>query len=145
MEERARSVIITGGASGIGLGIAEYFASSEGNNHIALLDINPTSGSEALDSLRSKYPNTNLSFETCDVSSWESQAEVFEKIYKERGSVDVVFANAGVTEHGSFIDDAVETGDGKPVKPILKTADVNFTGVLYFMPPSTLLILSHWY
>lgn len=143
MTERVRSIVITGGASGIGFGIAEHFASSKGNNHITLLDINPTSGSEALGSLRSKYPSASISFETCDVSSWENQAEVFEKIYKEQGSVDVVFANAGVSEHGQFIRDAVEAGDGKPVKPTLKTVDVNFRGVLFCMFILTPLVLNH--
>lgn len=139
MAERVRSIIITGGASGIGLGIAEHFASSKENNHITLLDINPRSGSQALDSLRSKYPGASLSFEACDVSSWESQAEAFEKVARERGGVDVVFANAGITESGKFIRDAIESGDGKPVKPALKTVDVNFLGVVYCM-----FILTLW-
>lgn len=133
MAERVRSIIITGGASGIGLGIAEHFASSKEKNHITLLDINPTSGSQALDSLRSKYPGASLSFEACDVSSWESQAEAFEKVARERGGVDVVFANAGITEYGKFIWDAIEGSYGKPLKPVLSTVDVNFLGVVYCM------------
>jgi hypothetical protein len=42
--------------------------------------------------------------------------------------VDIVFANAGVTEVGKFLE---EDGDGEPKKPQLKTLDVNLTGTLY--------------
>jgi NADP-dependent 3-hydroxy acid dehydrogenase YdfG len=52
---------------------------------------------------------------------------VFAEVYKETGSVDVVFANAGVSEVGSFL----EKGAGEPTKPNLKTLDVNITGTLY--------------
>lgn len=143
-EQRARSIIITGGASGIGLGIAEHFASSKENDHITLFDINTTSGSQTLDFLRSKYPSSSLSFENCDVSSWESQAEAFEKVARERGGVDVVFANAGISDPVKFIPEAVKDGDGKPVKPTLKTVDVNFLGVMYCMSSLALWFdLSH--
>lgn len=134
---RPRSIIITGGASGIGLAIAGHFSSSSSstNSHITLLDIDSANGAQALSILRSKYPTASLSFEPCDVSSWENQTEVFEKVFRERGGVDVVFANAGITEHGKFIASALtgSDADGKPVKPSSKTVDVNFSGVIYCM------------
>lgn len=95
---RSKSIMITGGASGIGLAITNHFAATSSNTHITILDINPATGVQTLASLRSQHPSASLSFEPCDTSSWESQAVVFDKVYRERGGVDVVFANAGITE-----------------------------------------------
>lgn len=52
---------------------------------------------------------------------------MFAEVYRETGSVDVVFANAGVSEVGTFL----EKCEGEPTKPNLKTLDVNITGTLY--------------
>lgn len=136
---RPKSIIITGGASGIGLAITNHFASTStsSNTHITILDINPATGAQTLASLRSQHPSASLSFEPCDTSSWESQAAVFDKVYRERGGVDVVFANAGITESGGFIQSALASGEhehegkGGPVKPDTRTVGVNFLGVVY--------------
>lgn len=53
---------------------------------------------------------------------------MFKEIYEESGRVDLVFANAGVSEVGKFLEN---DGDGEPQKPGLKTLDVNLTGTLY--------------
>ena len=134
---RPKSIIITGGASGIGLAITNHFAATYSNTHITILDINPATGTQTLASLRSQHPSASLSFEPCDTSSWESQAAVFGKVYRERGGVDVVFANAGITESGGFIESALASGEGEhegkggPVNPDTRTVGVNFLGVLY--------------
>lgn len=54
-----------------------------------------------MDQLRSEFSSCAVSFEECDVSSGKSQAAVFEKIYSQQGQIDIVFANAGITEKGS--------------------------------------------
>ncbi|KAJ5203785.1 uncharacterized protein N7498_004664 [Penicillium cinerascens] len=124
-----RSIIVTGGASGIGLGITRHFI-SEPNTHITILDVNPTTGAQTLDQLRSEFPSAGVSFESCDVSSWESQAAVFERIYEQQGRIDVVFANAGITEKGTLLPENVDSSKG-PTKPNLATVNVNFVGVIY--------------
>ena len=67
---------------------------------------------------------------------------MFAEVYKQFGSVDVVCANAGVSEIGKFLEKEDE-GEG-PRKPGLKTLDINLTGTLYcefglsyFMPLSS--------
>ncbi|KAJ6088546.1 hypothetical protein N7486_009807 [Penicillium sp. IBT 16267x] len=123
-----RSVVVTGGASGIGLGITRHFIQDK-NTHITILDINPQTGAQTLDQLRAEFPSAGVSFEECDVSSWESQAAVFEKIFTQHGRVDIVFANAGITEKGSLLP---QDGAGNgPVKPNLATLNVNLIGVIY--------------
>lgn len=51
--------------------------------------------------------------------------------------MDVVFANAGITEKGSLLPEK----DGKLTKPELTTIDVNFVGVLYSMSAQCLPLL----
>ena len=79
--------------------------------------------------LREEFPSASVSFEQCDVSSWENQAAVFEKIYKQHGRIDIVFANAGITEKGSLMPSEVDC-DG-PIKPELSTLNVNLIGCVY--------------
>ncbi|KAJ5919153.1 hypothetical protein N7466_010096 [Penicillium verhagenii] len=132
---QTRSIVVTGGASGIGLGITKHFiqdTSANTTTHVTILDINPTTGAQTLEQLRAEFPSASVSFEECDVSSWESQAAVFEKIFHQQGRIDMVFANAGITERGSLLP----SKDGKgPVKPNLGTLNVNLVGTIYCETP----------
>ncbi|KAJ5946107.1 hypothetical protein N7454_002946 [Penicillium verhagenii] len=126
-----RSIVVTGGASGIGLGITKHFIQDPSANtttHVTILDINPTTGAQTLEQLRAEFPSASVSFEECDVSSWESQAAVFEKVFHQQGRIDMVFANAGITERGSLLPS--KDGQG-PVKPNLGTLNVNLVGTIY--------------
>jgi len=124
MSLAGKSVIVTGGASGIGLAIVRFFAAHSTN--INILDIS-TSAQTVLSSLRTDFPSTTFLFRKCDISSWDEQKAVFAEIHSEVGNVDYVFANAGVSEIGSFL----ESDTGEPTKPILKTIDINLVGSLY--------------
>ncbi|GFF54040.1 bacilysin biosynthesis oxidoreductase BacC [Aspergillus lentulus] len=129
--QRNISIIVTGGASGIGLGITRYFA-PKANTHITILDI--SDGTAILNQLRAEYPSASLSFSQCDVSSWESQAAAFEKVVAKQGHIDIVFANAGITQKGDLLADI---HDVKPSKPELRTLDVNLVGVIYTVKLAT--------
>lgn len=116
-----------GGASGIGLGITRHFI-TQPDTHITILDVNVTSGAQVLQQLQTEFPSASVSFEECDVSSWESQAAAFEKTYTQQGRVDIVFANAGISREGNLLP---VKGDSPPVKPNLTTMNVNLVGVIY--------------
>ncbi|KAJ5305841.1 hypothetical protein N7508_004856 [Penicillium antarcticum] len=131
-----RSIIVTGGASGIGLGITKHFI-TEPNTHITLVDINSTTGAQTLETLRKEFPSANVSFEQCDVSSWESQVEVFMKVFDQQGRIDIVFANAGITEKGTLLPERDGDETKGPVKPDLSTLNVNLIGVLYSVKLAT--------
>ncbi|PKX96034.1 putative short chain dehydrogenase/reductase, partial [Aspergillus novofumigatus IBT 16806] len=96
------------------------------NTHITILDI--TDGTAILNQLRTEHPSASLSFSQCDVSSWESQAAAFENVLAAQGHIDIVFANAGITQKGNLL---ANIHDAKPSKPELRTLDVNLVGVIY--------------
>lgn len=66
-----------------------------------ILDINPTTGGQTPDQLRSEFPPFAVSFEECDVFPGKSQAAVFEKIHAQQGWIDLVFVNADIIGKGS--------------------------------------------
>lgn len=104
-------------------------ASEHGVSHIAVLDVNTATGQDFVASLKDEFPNIDFSFYLCDVTSWEVQAEVFESVYTKQGHIDIVFANAGIAETGFLF----QTEGDKPLKPDLKTYDVDLTGAMYSM------------
>jgi hypothetical protein len=64
------------------------------------------------------------------VISWKEQVELFKAAQKEYGHIDHVFANAGITQTFSLLEDDVdENGDLLP--PKLNTLNVNLTGCIY--------------
>lgn len=122
-----KSVIVTGGASGIGLGMTRHFASQR--HMISVLDVNDKTGPGILAEVAAQHPQASIAFKRVDVSSWEDQAAAFAEVYREHGRIDVVMANAGVSEQGKSSIAEVE-GDA-PVKPTLKSIEVNLLGVIY--------------
>jgi len=122
-----KSVIVTGGASGIGLAMTRYFASQ--GHRVSVFDINDKTGPGIVAEVAAEHPKAALSFKRCDVSSWDEQAAVFKQVYQEHGRIDVVMANAGISEQGQSSIAKVE--DDEPVKPATKSIEVNFLGVIY--------------
>lgn len=128
-----KSIIITGGAGDIGLALAHHFASSpthSPSNQIALLDIDPAAGARAVAAIRSQHPHASVSFVHCDVASWASQAAAFQTVFEAHGGVvDVVVANAGVTEGGGWEEE--EEGEAPREPRVGGVMGVNLVGVVY--------------
>jgi len=87
-----RVAVITGGASGIGHGVATRLA--EAGATVALLDIDDEKGSTAAESLRGN--GSQASYYRCDVTSNESCRGVTDQIISDFGKIDILFNNAGV-------------------------------------------------
>ncbi|KAK7178809.1 cytochrome P450 [Paraphaeosphaeria sporulosa] len=103
------------GSSGIGLATAEILASRGAQVHI--LDIN------APDEHACKPRFFN--FISCDIASWQDLKSAFSRI----GHVDLVFANAGVSEVTNYFHDTLDS-NGDLVEPDMRLFDVNFRAVL---------------
>ncbi|TRX90689.1 hypothetical protein FHL15_008464 [Xylaria flabelliformis] len=133
---RIRSVIVTGGASGLGKIMSGYFAAR--GDIVTILDVDETNGPAVAAELETPDGSEAVRFRKCDISSWEEQAAAFRVVYEDVGYVDVVVANAGVSEGGrSWVvppfPSATETGAnrGEPEEPRLKVLDVNLVGNVY--------------
>ncbi|KAK3376043.1 hypothetical protein B0T24DRAFT_572633 [Lasiosphaeria ovina] len=126
-----KSVIVTGGASGIGLAMSRHFASS--GHRVAILDVNGDSGPATAAAVAAEFPQARVSFRKCDVSSWADQAAAFEHVYRDHGGrIDVVMANAGVSEQGATtLVHRLDEEEDSPSPPNLATININLVGTIY--------------
>lgn len=90
-------VIVTGGAAGIGLGIARAFAREGARVHVC--DVDET----ALDSLTTSDPEFGRSI--CDVADRAAVARLFEAAIAELGGLDVLVNNAGIAGPTGRVED----------------------------------------
>ncbi|CCG83464.1 putative Short chain dehydrogenase/reductase family oxidoreductase [Taphrina deformans PYCC 5710] len=113
---RGKNVLITGGAGGLGKAMAERYIAAGANVTIGDLDV--TNGE--------KLARTNraLEFKKCNVLSWDDQKDLFEFAYNRFSGLDIVVANAGVTERGFSCTDDLE-------KPGLFTLNINLQAQFY--------------
>ncbi len=93
-----KTAVITGGASGIGFGMAQVFAQAGMN--LVLLDIEPEPLAEAADTLRAKGAKAEPF--TVDVTDSELMAQAAEASIKAFGAVHLLCNNAGVNVMGPF-------------------------------------------
>jgi uncharacterized oxidoreductase len=97
MEISKNKILITGGGSGIGLGLAERFL-QEGNTVIIC-----GRRASALKEVSDKYPSVIT--KTCDLSSAEEREALFQWIAEEHSDTNVLINNAGVQQWLSVSDD----------------------------------------
>ncbi|KAF3059217.1 Short-chain dehydrogenase reductase 3a [Daldinia childiae] len=126
-QTRPLSVIVTGGSSGLGATMTKYFASL--GYAVSILDVNTALGHKVVTDIGSEYPQSSISFKRVDVTSWSDLDTAFREVYQQRGAVDIVMANAGISEQGASSLTLVD--EEEPSQPRLRTLDVNLTGVIY--------------
>ena len=95
-----KTILITGGNKGIGLAIAEKFASEGYNVFISARDEDTLKQVAA--TLRKKY-SVYVNYFKCDVTSDSEISSMIANI-ASHSSIDVLVNNAGVHETKSFID-----------------------------------------
>jgi 3-oxoacyl-[acyl-carrier protein] reductase len=91
-----QTVVVTGGASGFGLGITKRFADKGAS--VVIADINKNLGGQVASEIR------NSSYIYCDVSNSKSVGDLF----KQLDRVDVLINNAGITHKPAPIEDISE-------------------------------------
>ncbi|KAH6649574.1 hypothetical protein F5144DRAFT_588254 [Chaetomium tenue] len=138
----SKSVIVTGGASGIGLAVTRHLAAQ--GHRVAILDRNAAAGPAVAAQVAAEFPPAAVSFHPCDVADWDEQAAAFRQAFAELGHrLDVVVANAGVSEQGATSlvrlplgggvvgEGAGEGEDEGPTRPSVATLQVNLLGTVY--------------
>jgi NAD(P)-dependent dehydrogenase (short-subunit alcohol dehydrogenase family) len=104
---RGKSVIITGGANGMGeVCVRDYVKAGA---YVTFADVNAERGHDIEKELNSS--GNNCVFVKCDIRSWDEQKNMFEtaKAKSPQNSVDVVIANAGISRSAG---DSLWTLDG---------------------------------
>ena len=96
-----KSVMITGGASGIGASLVEHFV--EQNAKVAFLDISEKQATSLVDDLSSRYPNPPLFFK-CDLTDITELKDSIAKISTKLGPLSVLVNNAGNDDRHEFQD-----------------------------------------
>ncbi|OAX77716.1 hypothetical protein ACJ72_07982 [Emergomyces africanus] len=121
---RGKSVIVTGGASGLGRAFVRCLA--EAGAYVTFGDVNEETGSKLAAELAGQ-----ARFVRCDVRSWEEQICLFESAVANSPSksCDIVIANAGIPgPDGLFADEDLSL---PPAKPDTTIFDINLAGTLY--------------
>ncbi|KAI7536199.1 hypothetical protein KC331_g11609 [Hortaea werneckii] len=121
---KGSTVLITGGASGIGLATALHLHQPEHSNNVVVLDraASPPAVKELTESTRFLYVQ-------CDITSWQSQRDAFSKAVNHFGSLDAVFVNAGVAEMGEQIFTDHLDSNGQLQEPDRRTIDIDIRAV----------------
>ncbi|MGZ4757723.1 MAG: SDR family NAD(P)-dependent oxidoreductase, partial [Acidimicrobiales bacterium] len=101
----SRVAVVTGGASGIGLGVADQFVAD--GHRVAILDNNGSAADEAAGKLRAEG-GTALAVEV-DVADRRSVDAAFERVRAELGPVEILVTSAGIESFDSVLDITAET------------------------------------
>ena len=114
-----RVVIVTGGASGIGLGICKRFAAA--GHPVAMLDVQEESLEREAGAIRATG-GTVLPYRV-DVAKRSDIDAAYAAVRTQLGSISIVIANAGISKAQDFLSMSVETWQ--------RMLDVNLTGVFH--------------
>lgn len=119
-----RVVVVTGAASGIGLGIARMFLS---NGHpVAMLDVQ----AQALEreSAELRKTGAKLLARAVDVTNRGQMEAAYAAVREQLGPIAIVIANAGISSSADFQTMTVEIWQ--------RMIDVNLTGVFHTLQPA---------
>jgi len=93
----SRVAVVTGGASGIGLGVARRFVAD--GYRVAILDRNGGAASEAA----AELGGDTIAVEV-DVADWASVATAFGRVRAELGPVEILVTSAGIESFDALAD-----------------------------------------
>lgn len=114
-----RVVVVTGGASGIGLGVCQLFARK--GHPVAMLDIQDEALERESAALRSE--GARILARRVDVSDRDDVEAAYAAIRSELGPIAIVVANAGISEGIRFLDVTLPVWQ--------RMIDINLSGVFH--------------
>jgi NAD(P)-dependent dehydrogenase (short-subunit alcohol dehydrogenase family) len=126
-----RSAVVTGGASGIGLAIADIL--SDQGAHVTLLDRNAAKLDRAVQQLSGREGRVRAA--VCDVTDVDDVRKAFDGAASSQDGIDITFANAGISpeQPGSIGFDKSARREGEidsyDLADWKRVLDVNLTGV----------------
>lgn len=126
-----KTVFVSGGARGLGIGIVEAFATA-GAAHIIILGRSAATLKEVAERTGAAYPSTKISTVSGDVSREEDVARAFSEATATSlgGVVDIVVANAGyLPTVGPIAAGAVGEGAGDFTEDWWRSWEVNVKGL----------------
>jgi 2-hydroxycyclohexanecarboxyl-CoA dehydrogenase len=119
-----RVVVVTGAASGIGLGVARMFSS---NGHpVAMLDVQ----AQALEkeSAELRKGGAKVLARTVDITNRGQVEAAYKAVREQLGPIAIVIANAGISSSADFQTMTLETWQ--------RMIDVNLTGMFHTLQPA---------
>jgi NAD(P)-dependent dehydrogenase (short-subunit alcohol dehydrogenase family) len=116
-----RIAVVTGGAQGFGLEIAQAFAA--GGGHVVLADINVEGARKEAEALCARHGKGRAIGVAVNVADETSVQDGIDQVVAEYGGFDVFVSNAGVLRAGSV--------KSQPVKDFAFVTEVNYKG--YFV------------
>lgn len=123
MQHKRRTVLITGGTSGIGLELARRFL-SKGNQVIV-------TGRDQAKLARSERDLSGVCAIRCDVSDPADVAKLHDRVLREFPALDVIVNNAGIMRN-------IRLGVNRSLEEITREIDINLNGpirmVQQFLP-----------
>jgi NAD(P)-dependent dehydrogenase (short-subunit alcohol dehydrogenase family) len=123
-----KSVVITGGANGMGETCVRHFAAAGAN--VTIADVNKR-GYEIADELNTKHGAERTVFVEVDIRDWDQQKSMFDTALAKFGAIDIVIANAGISRSSGDSLWNLDDPNEEPVKPDLRIMDVNLKGSFY--------------
>jgi NAD(P)-dependent dehydrogenase (short-subunit alcohol dehydrogenase family) len=118
LKSSPKTIVITGGSSGIGLATARLISELNSNHNIAIIDLSAPPKDFA-------HSPSHLLVHTCNLTSWTAQRAGFEATYKKFGRIDAVFVNAGIAEYkDQFFNDELDTS-GKLKEPDRRVLNID--------------------
>ncbi|AXY42502.1 MULTISPECIES: SDR family NAD(P)-dependent oxidoreductase [Halomonas] len=118
MRMQGKRVIVTGGASGIGLASVERCL--EEGASVVIADLESSDGSARAAALDARHTGRCL-FKACDVTDTAQVDRLFAETESELGGVDAVFSNAGIG--------GIAPSDEVSDEEFLRIIDINLNGV----------------